>query len=102
MNETAYTPGPWVINDEDPADLKVECAAYEDETPGVCASHSKEWPLTIDDARLISTAPSMAAKIETLRSALLRLRGRLIAVCQDNDLMTDEDAEAIAQADRAL
>lgn len=43
-----------------------------------------------------------AAEAERLRVALGRVRGRLIKTCQDNDLMTDEDAEAIAEADEAF
>jgi 3D (Asp-Asp-Asp) domain-containing protein len=59
MSESEHTPGPWIINDENPRRLKVECSAYEDETPGICGAHSKEWPLTRDDARLISKAPEL-------------------------------------------
>jgi hypothetical protein len=59
MNKLKHTPGPWIINNENPAKLKVECSAYEDETPGVCGSHSKGWPLTIDDARLIAKSPEL-------------------------------------------
>jgi hypothetical protein len=65
-NKEKHTPGPWVLNDEDPSNLKVECAFYEDETPGICGSHSKEWPLTEDDARLIIAAPRLLKALARL------------------------------------
>ena len=44
----------------------------------------------------------LRAENERLRALSRRLRGRLVSVCQGNDLMTDEDAEAIADADELL
>lgn len=64
MPDADHSPEPWVINDEDPSNLKVECAAYEDETPGICGSHSKGWPLTEDDARLIAASPALLAALQ--------------------------------------
>jgi hypothetical protein len=61
---TSWTPGPWVINNDDQDDLKIESAGYEDETPGVCGSHSPQWPLTDADAALIAAAPDMLAALE--------------------------------------
>jgi hypothetical protein len=61
---TPWTPGPWVINNDDQDDLKIESAAYQDETPGVCGSHSSQWPLTDADAALIAAAPDMLAALE--------------------------------------
>jgi hypothetical protein len=39
---------------------------------------------------------------DRLKVIIRRLRGRLLQVCQDNDLMTDDDAEVLAEAEELV
>jgi hypothetical protein len=67
------TPGPWRVEAECGEDIGVVCTRYEDETPGVCASYSKDWPLEVCDAELIAHART---SLPILARALLLSEGR--------------------------
>jgi hypothetical protein len=73
-------------------------------TKAIGASLDKHYEDGLAEGRRLSAKAieRRDSEIDNLRAALNRIRGRLISTCQDNDLMTDEDAEAIAQADAAL
>ncbi len=65
-----HTPGPWAVEeDEKTGRPRVVSRAYHDEEPGICGDHSKHWPLSEDDARLISKAPQLReAALDALRT----------------------------------
>lgn len=72
------TPGPWRVEAEYGEDIGVICTRYEDETPGVCASYSKDWPLEVADAELIANArnrePILARALLASEAEVERLR----------------------------
>ena len=69
--EAAATPPPWNDVSSEGGGLIVS-NAYDDETPGVCGDHSKEWPLDMTDAALIcllrNNAATLAEAMEVVAS----------------------------------
>ena len=63
------TPGPWAAEDLELEHWgRVVSHGYSDEEPGICGNYSKEWKLTIEDAKFIASArdaiPTLLDKIE--------------------------------------